>query len=265
MDARNRLLSRSPVHPWSLERGGNNKKTFDSYFRSWKPELLLPHISSYGLSALVCCTIFTYRSSQQAKSCRGPFGGAERLSLGTTSPLLRAHRAQAQRSAARPRQGSVYEGSPKCSQPDLSRCTVLKNSPSFQTGQGGLATSALSSHRGTQRERNVLPSPPPGDTAGPAGKHSLPARDWERHYVTRRISSKSYFWRQQGEGQVQPPAERRSRFPWRARRSRGTAASKTCLASPGCPQAVLSHHVPRPQVALEGCSPGCPRESPQGQ
>lgn len=200
-----------------------------------------------------------------SQSCRGPFGGAERLSLGTTSPLLRAHRAQAQRSAARPRQGSVYEGSPKCSQPDLSRCTVLKNSPSFQTGQGGLATSALSSHRGTQRERNVLPSPPPGDTAGPAGKHSLPARDWERHYVTRRISSKSYFWRQQGEGQVQPPAERHSRFPRRARRSRGTAASKTCLASPGCPQAVLSHHVPRPQVALEGCSPGCPRESPQGQ
>lgn len=71
-------------------------KTFDSYFRSWKPKLLLPHDSSCGLSALVCRTIFNHRLGQQGKSYRAPFRGAECLSLGTTSPLLRAHRAQAQ-------------------------------------------------------------------------------------------------------------------------------------------------------------------------
>lgn len=195
-------------------------KMFDSYFRSWKPKLLLPHDSSCGLSALVCRTIFNHRLGQQGKSYRAPFRGAECLSLGTTSPLLRAHRAQAQpggwrASVAHPRQCSVSEeGSPKSSQSDLSRCIVLKRMPTFQTGQSGLAISALSSRRATQRGRNVLPSPPPGDAAGLAGKHSLPARDCERHYVTWGISSKSYFWRQQGAGQVQPPAERRSRFPW---------------------------------------------------
>ena len=169
-------------------------KTFASYCQSQKTSIpVITHLEPWPAGYRLLHQVLHHPLGQGAKLCVRTFPEMP-------SPLLWVPPSPGQ-SSGRWRgwwlildhplfMTSKYPGSPRSRQSIL-LCN-FEETPCFRTEESMLRLNSPKRSM-VKQKRNVPPSPPPGDPAGLAGKHSLPAYDREMHYVTRGRTSKSYF------------------------------------------------------------------------